>query len=104
MSYNTLSTSSGLKSASAQITTRCAGLAGIDANPPAAGYATITIYDSEDSNTSGKLVLAEIQLDAGYISVNHEYNSPVIANRGIYAVLTETGGTGTTFVARYFLM
>lgn len=95
-----LSTSSGVKSASAQISVMPGAFAGIDATPPNAGYTNIVVYDSENSSVSGKLVLAEIHLDAGHISVNHEYMLPVAVNRGIYCVMTSTG-TGSTYVARY---
>ena len=61
------------------------------------------IYDSEDSDLTGKLVLAEFHVDAGHISLNHEYFSAVAVNRGIYAEVTnsETNGNTPTYVVRY---
>lgn len=96
------STSSGLKTASAQITSGPGALIGIDATPPDTGMTTITIYDSENSTTSGKLVIAEIHLDAGHISVNHEYTIPIAVNRGIYCTYSSSGSNGT-YICRYML-
>jgi hypothetical protein len=95
------STSSGVKTASSQILSARGGLCGVDTTAPSSGSSVLTIYDSENSTTSGKLVLAEMHLDAGLASLNHEYVVPVGANRGIYCVLTSTGA-GTTYVVRTY--
>ena len=96
------STSSGRKTTSTQITTQPGYLCGIDANPPDSQIATLTIYDSENSDTTNKLVLAEVYLDAGFMSVSHEFPNPIHANRGIYAELTSSG-SNANFIIRYSL-
>lgn len=102
MAYRNYSTSSGVKTASSQISTNPGALIGIDATPPEDCNTVIKIWDSENSTTSGKTVLAEIHLDAGHLSINHEYFVPVAVNRGIYAELTTTAsGDNGTFVVRY---
>ncbi len=98
------STSSGRKTESAQISVNPGALVGVDLTNPAAGQANLTLWDSENSTTSGKTVLAELQLDAGLQTITHEFSIPVTVNRGIYAELTYAGGgSGSTFVVRFFL-
>ncbi len=92
--------SSGVKTASAQISTQRGFLAGIDMISPSSGTATLTVYDSADSNVSGKLVLAEMEVDAGMPSCNHEYLNPVSVNKGIYAVLVDSTGSAN-YIIRY---
>lgn len=70
---------------------------------PTTGSALLTVYDSSDSSTSGKLVLAEFEIDAGMPSCNHEYTNLVIANSGLYALLTDISGT-SSFIVRYALI
>lgn len=94
--------SSGVKSATTQICTMRGFLGGLDMISPDTGTATLTLYDSENTDTINKLILAEMEVDAGMPSCNHEYTNMVVANRGIYAVLTDTSGTAT-FVVRYAL-
>lgn len=94
------STPSGLKTASAQIIVGPGALSGLDGTAPTSSDVTVTLYDSEDSNVSGKLVLAIIELDAGMVSVNHEFFSPVAVNRGIYASVAGAG-TGYSYNVRY---
>lgn len=69
---------------------------------PTTGTATLVVYDSADSNTSGKTILAEFEIDAGMPSCNHEYTNMVNANHGIYATLTDTSGS-SSFIIRYAL-
>ncbi len=94
--------SSGRKTASSQICTLSGFLAGIDMISPSSGTATLTVYDSNNSDTTGKTILAEMEVDAGMPSCNHEYPSMVIANKGLYVVLTDTSGTAT-YIIRYAL-
>lgn len=70
---------------------------------PDTGTATLVIYDSSNSNTSGKLVLAEFEIDAGMPSCNHEYTNFITANNGLYAQLTDTSGTAS-FIVRYCII
>ncbi len=99
-----LSTSSGQKTASAQISSSRGTLAGVDLNGPTTGGAILTIYDSSNSTTAGKLILCEVYCDAGMMSVNHEFTRPVAVNSGIYADLTYNGsGSGSNFIVRYSL-
>lgn len=81
------STSSGVKTTSAQITTIPAMISGILLDPPTTGMTTLTIYDSENSTTTGKLVLAYLEKFAGESS-NQVALPPVIANRGVYCELS----------------
>lgn len=91
-------TSSDKKSASSQILSIGGTLLGIDVLPPTTGQAVLVVYDSENSTTTGKIILAECHVDAGMPSLNHEFVRPLIANRGIYCTLT---GTGAEYLIRY---
>lgn len=91
-------TSSGKKSTDTQILLIGGTLLGIDVLPPTTGQAVLVIYDSENSTTAGKLILAECHVDAGMPTLNHEFFRPVVANRGIYCTLT---GTGAEYIIRY---
>lgn len=94
--------SSGVKTGSTQLSVLPSLVAGIDMISPSTGTATLTIYDSENSTTSGKTVLAEMEVDAGMPSCNHEYGNLIIANRGIYITLDDTSGTAS-YIIRYAL-
>lgn len=96
------STSSGVKTAAAQITNQPGSLMGFDVQCPSTGYNILTVYDSEDSNTSGKLVLAIIEADAGMVGINHEFFAPTVVNRGIYVSVAGTG-TDYSYIVRYAL-
>lgn len=100
MSYPYPVTSSGSKTTSVQITTRTSLLGGMDMISPATGTATLVIYDSNNSTTAGKLILAEFEIDAGMPSCNHEYTNFVTANNGLYAQLTDGSGTAS-FIVRF---
>lgn len=102
MSYPYPVDSSGIKLVSTQVSAMQSFLAGIDMISPTSGTATLIIYDSENNVLIGKKVLAEMEVDAGMPSCNHEYNSFVLANRGIYAELTDASVTAR-FVIRYAL-
>lgn len=105
MSHIYPTNSSGLKTSSAQIATRQSFLSGIDMISPSSGTATLTIYDSSNSSTSGKLILAEMEVDAGMPSCNHEYSSFINANQGIYATLSYSAGAtaDASYIIRYAL-
>lgn len=89
-------TSSGSKTADAQIcsTGRECFLHTIFLDPPSAGTATLTIYDSENSTVSGKNVLAYVEsFSTDDSSQVYHLTTPVNTNKGIYAVFTGTGAT-----------
>lgn len=94
--------SSGSKTVSAQISVLRSLLSGIDMISPTTGTATLTIYDSNNSTTSGKLVLAEMEVDAGMPSCNHQYTNMVQANNGIYVELTDSSNSAS-YIIRYAL-
>lgn len=98
--YVNYATSSGLKTAASQVSVNPGALMGIDVQCPSAGKNVLTIYDSANSSTSGKLVLSIIEADAGMVSINHEYFSPLTVNNGIYVSVSGTG-TDYSYVVRY---
>lgn len=82
-------TSSGLKTASAVIAAFPASLATVSIT---GASGTVIIYDSEDTTTSGRTVLAKIVTGATTDpTVIHTFDTPISANRGLYATLA--GGT-----------
>lgn len=93
------STSSGIRAGSAQITSISGAVCGVDLKAPTTGQVTLTLYDSNTSDVTGKEVLAEIHMDAGLAGVNHEFAAPIIVNHGIYALLTGT----STYLIRYLV-
>lgn len=101
MPYN-YSTSSGLKTAASQVSTLSGALCGIDVVSASSGTNTLIVYDSFNSDLSGKRVLAVVDADAGTGSVNHEFFVPVGVNHGIYVDVTGPG-TDYQFVVRYTL-
>ncbi len=100
--YINYSTPSGLKTASAQISTMSGSLMGFDVQCPSSGYNIFTVYDSENSTTSGKTIIAVIEGDAGMVGINHEFFAPVAVNRGIYVSVSGTG-TDYSYIVRYSL-
>lgn len=95
------STSSGQKTASAQIWSGPGSLSGVDLTPPMSGQASLLIYDSGNSDITNKVILAELLVDAGTVGINHEFYAPVGVNQGIYCVLTQTVGTDCRYYIRY---
>lgn len=95
------STSSGLKSADAQIMTMPGRLFIVSLLGDGTNAASVTVYDSEDSNTSGKVVLAKLNLDAGLVQAEaFVAEEGVICNRGIYC---DVSGTGAEYLVHYSL-
>lgn len=94
------STSSGLKTGDQQVLPGPGSLHGIDVISAASGVNYITLYDSADSNTSGKLELAFVEADAGMVSINHEFFTPVVVNNGIYVKVTGSG-SGAQYIVRF---
>lgn len=92
--------SSGQKTASAQISQLPGGLVGLDITPPTSGYVHLTVYDSEDSNTAGKIILTEAYVDAGATGLNHNFYMPLAVNRGLYCDLSGTG-TGSAYYIHF---
>jgi len=93
-------TSSGELSANAQIMSTGGYLHGFELNPPVSGIATLKLYDSNNSTTAGKLLLATATVASGMNSVYCEFPGLRTANVGIYAVL---GGTSTTYSVGFSL-
>jgi len=94
-------TSSGLLSADAQIISMPGQLFTAQLLGDGTNAATLTIYDSENSTTSGKLVLAKITLDAGLVQAEHlVLEHSLVANRGIYC---DVSGTGAEYIIGYVL-
>lgn len=80
--------SSGEKSATAQITATGSYLHGLELNPPASGLATLKIYDSNSAGTAS--LVATATTAAGLSSIYIEFPNPRSCNKGIYTVLTGT--------------
>lgn len=91
-------TSSGVKTASEAIYSGSSWFLGVDIKSPTTGTTILTVYDSEDSNTSGKTVISEVEVDAGLGSLNHEFVHPVYANKGIYVSFS---GQTTNYIVRF---
>ena len=100
--YINYSTPSGLKTANAQVSSMGGSLMGIDVQCPSSGKNLVTVYDSENSSTSGKLIICIVEADAGMVSINHEFFAPVAVNRGIYVSVSGTG-TDYSYIVRYAL-
>lgn len=102
MSFATQSvTSSGEKSATAQVTTTGGFLHGFELNPPATGIGTLKIYDSRAASTS--LLISTATVAAGLPSVYVEFPHGRAANSGIYAVLSNTTADLSTYVIGFSL-
>lgn len=89
--------SSGEKSATAQITQIGGHLHGFELNPPSSGLATLKIYDSKSAGTTSLISTATTA--SGLASIYVEFPGPRACNSGIYAVLTGT----TTYVIGFSL-
>lgn len=90
--------SSGIKTASTQIWTGPAWFLGSDIKTPSTLTTIITVYDSENSDTTGKTVLCEMEIDAGLGSFSHDLPYPIYANRGIYINMA---GQTTNYIVRF---
>lgn len=103
--YPQYGTGSGQQTGNAQISIQRGALLGIDVIPPSSGFATVLVYDSEDSNVAGKRIISEVVVDAGYISMNHEYFVPQGVNRGIYCTIVYSGGSAADshYYVRYLI-
>lgn len=93
-------TSSGEKSASTVIYTRPCYLHGFEVVPPNIGYSVLKVYDSSNTSTAGKTIIAEATVAAGQNSIYLSFMTPRVANNGVYAELTNTSGS-TTFVLAF---
>ena len=91
-------TSSDKKTASAQIMALPGALCGIDVQAPSSGQTTLYVYDSENSSLSGKKIIAEVIVDAGFGGMQHEYFMPAVVNRGIYVDMV---GTDASYIVRF---
>ncbi len=91
-------TSSGLKTSDTTICTRECYLHTIVLDPPSSGVATLTVYDSANSTTSGKNILWKMEVSAGTSSDPQHFTTPVNANQGIHCVFT---GTDSGFIIHY---
>lgn len=96
------STSSGLKTATAQITTRNSLLHTVMLDPPSSGTSSLTVYDSSAAGTTAGTELAYLEIDSTTAtSVVLTLTNAVEAKNGIYAVLS---GTGSSYVIHYGLL
>lgn len=96
--------SSGQKTGSYQISINRGALLGIDVTPPLTGYTTLLVYDSEDSNLSGKLIISEVVVDAGYMGLNHEFFAPQAIDRGIYCTIVNSNADNSShYYVRYLI-
>lgn len=102
---NSYGTSSGQNTGSNQITIQRGALLGIDLTPPTSGYATLLVYDSENTDLTNKKILTEIVVDAGYLGLNHEYMVPLGVDRGLYCLLTYSSGSASDshYYVRYII-
>jgi hypothetical protein len=91
-------TSSGLRTTSAQVYSMPAMLYMATIDPPTTGVATFTVYDSADANISGKTILLYVEQMAGINSVPYPSPVPIVANYGLYCVLT---GTDAGYIVHY---
>lgn len=89
--------SSDLQTASAQVTASMAVLHVVTLNPGSAA-STLIVYDSEDSSTSGKRVLAKLVAAANTASVTETLAHGTEALRGIYCAVS---GTGAEYVIKF---
>lgn len=92
--------SSGLLTASAQVSTLAGRIYGLQVTGDATNAGLAIVYDSENSTVSGKTVLCKVRVTAGAPSNEIVFNEGVILNRGIYVALT---GTGCEAIAYYSL-
>ena len=84
-------TSSGILTATKQVTIGASEVYSVTLVGDGASTATLTIYDSEAADPT-QLGLAITAVTAAYPVTNTEiWGNPVMANRGIYAVLTTSG-------------
>lgn len=102
---NSYGTSSGQQVSTGQVSIMRGALLGIDLTPPSSGYATLLIYDSENSDLTTKKIISEIVVDAGYLGLNHEYMVPLGVDRGLYCVLSYSSGSSADshYYVRYLL-
>lgn len=94
------STPSGLKSGNQVVMPGPGSLHGIDVKAPTSGISYLTVYDSKEASSSGKLALAIVEADAGMVSINHEFFTPVVVNDGIYVEVTGDG-VGCQYIVRF---
>jgi len=94
------STPSGLKTGDTLIFSGPGQVHGIDVVAPTSSVNYLTVYDSEDSSTSSKIEVAFVEADAGMVSINHEFFTPVTCNRGCYIKITGNG-TDCRYIVRY---
>lgn len=78
-------TSSGLKTASAQITNMSGFFHSIIINTPNTGITTVEIFNSGTSDTTGRVSLGRFSCAAGQNSLYFAALVPMCAERGIYA-------------------
>lgn len=83
-------TTSDEQSASATIYAAPSHFHSFEILPPSTGYATLKIYDSENSSLTGKKILAEASVSFGMNSIYLALPIPRVCNRGIRAELTGT--------------
>lgn len=88
------STSSGDLSISTQVYARPGLFYAAILKPPSTGVATLTVYDSPSSSTSGRTIIAYIEQYAGTSTEPLVLPIPVVVNFGLYCAFS---GTGSSF-------
>jgi hypothetical protein len=91
-------TSSGALAASAVVLAQQGGIMSVIATADGTNAATVHVWDSENSTTSGKTKLATVIVDAGLVYEQMSANRLIKANRGIYV---EISGTGAGAIIHY---
>jgi len=93
-------TSSGLKTSSAVIYDKSCRLQSVQVNTDGTNAATVIVYDSEDTTTSGRLVLAKFIVPGAQGGDFRHFNDiGIYANRGLYCTIS---GTGAEAIVAYF--
>lgn len=91
-------TSSGLLTASAQVTLLAGRLHALVVTADGTNVATVTVHDSENSTTTGKVLLATIIVPAGQRFDNIMLpEQGVDAGRGLYCTITGTGANAIVY-------
>jgi hypothetical protein len=98
-SFSTRATSSGQKSATAQVITGEGMLVGVDLMPPATGTATLYLYDTATSTASPATCVGQYAVQSTSNGISSHFSVTVAFNQGIYAVLT-----GTTTYSIYYMV
>jgi hypothetical protein len=67
---------------------------------PGSAVSSVIIYDSEDTTTSGRTVLAKLISPANGATISLGGEEAIIANRGILAVVAGTAAEAVVYVSQ----